>query len=214
MPEPPTVFDLESVGQPEITLVATPDEPDAKTIRVFENTLPAHTTVRVSNLDRTGATVAADVPAGDGADLIIPVTDGEELRFEALLGDQRSQPADAIFVLDDAQSGAFHLAPSERFLCLELDPGYALDIAGAATATLSLKNGCDGPVTLDNPRSRLAVADFTLESELPLDIAAGASAELSVHFTPTTAGFREDVLFVDITLDGATIRYPITLRSE
>src|SRR5688572_11395807 len=119
MPEPPTVLDLTAVGQPYGAVVATNGkEPDSKTIRVFEDRLPAHSTVRVANLDRMDPTVAVDVPDGGSADLIVSVIDGEELRFEVVTGELRSQPADAIFVLDDPLSGAFHLAPAERFACL------------------------------------------------------------------------------------------------
>jgi hypothetical protein len=215
MPEPPTVFDLTTVGQPtRLDAVATGKEPDAKTISVFEGRLPAHSTVRVMNLDRLDPTVAVDVPEGSGAELIVSVTDGEELRFEAISGELRSQPADAIFVLDDALSGRFHLAPAERFACLKLAPGYRIDVNGATRATLSLENGCASPLTLDNARSRLALPDFTLASALPIEVAAAASTELTIDFAPAAPGAREDVLFVDVTLDGTTLRYPFTLRAE
>ena len=130
MPEPPTVFDLTAVGEPTGLTPAAGKEPDSKTIHVFEDRLPAHSTVRVTNLDRMDPTVAVDVPEGKAADLIVSVIDGEELRFEAITGELRSQPADAIFVLDDPLSGAFHLAPAERFACLKLEPGYRLDMNG------------------------------------------------------------------------------------
>lgn len=215
MPEPPTVFDLTTVGQPNgVVTVGNGKEPDAKTIRVFEDRLPAHSTVRVTNLDRLDPTVAVDVPDGAGANLILSVTDGEELRFEAVSGEQRSQPADALFVVDDPLSGAFHLAPAERFACLTAEPGYRLDVAGATQVTLSLENGCESPLTLDNVRSRLALPDFTLADALPIEVAATASRALTIDFTPAATGVREDTLFVDVTLDGTTIRYPFTLRAE
>jgi hypothetical protein len=214
MPEPPTVFDLNVVGPPQGVVAVAGKEPDSKTIEVYEGRLPANSTVRVTNLDRMSATVAVDVAEGLSADLIISVTDGEELRFEAITPEQRSQPGDAIFVLDDALSGAFHLAPSERFTCLKLEPGYRLDLAGATQVTLSLENACEGSVTLDNARRRLALPDFALESALPIEVAPATSTELSVSFASAAAGVREDVLFFDVTLDAVTIRYPITLRSE
>ena len=58
------------------------------------------------------------------------------------------------------------------------------------------------------------LADFALPDSLPLDIAAGDSAELAVGFTRGTAGLREDVLLIDTTLGAETIRYPVTLRAE
>jgi hypothetical protein len=215
MPEPPTVFDLTTVGPPrDLVTVSTGKEPDAKTIRVYDDRLPTYSTVRVTNLDRSDPTVAVDVPEGRGADLIVSVTDGEELRFEAVTGELRSEPADAIFVLDDPVSGTFHLAPAQRFACLKLEPGYRLELTGATRATLSLENGCARPITLDNARSRLALPDFTLDAALPIEVPAAASTELTIELAATAPGVREDVLFVDVTLDDTTLRYPFTLRAE
>ena len=45
-------------------------------------------------------------------------------------------------------------------------------------------------------------------------VPAGESSQISVDFTRSTPGIREDVLLVDVTLSGTTIRYPITLRAE
>lgn len=214
MPEPPTVFDLESVGQPELLSVAYPDEPDIKVIRVFAGKLPAHTTVRVTNLDRSSPTVAVTVAApGAAADLYVGVADGEELRFEAVLDGARSAPADAIFVADSADGRAFHLDAAPRFECLRLEPGYALDFA-AERGLLSLSNDCASPLTLENPRLRGGAPDFALETSLPLDVPAQGSAALSFNFTRSAVGFREDILLFDVALDGTTIRYPVTLRAE
>lgn len=214
MPEPPTVFDLDSVGPPETMLTTTPKDPDAKAIRVLRDKLPPHTTVRVTNLDRTDATIAANVPENNGVDLLVPVTSGEELRFEAVLDGQYSQPADALFMSDDPMGIAFQLLPSPRFDCLKLDPAFVLDFAGAGQVNLNLENGCSSPVTLSNARTRLGLADFSLEDALPAELAAGERAQLTVSFTRAAPGFREDVLLFDVTLDGATIRYPLTLREE
>lgn len=212
MPEPPTVFDLDSVGQPELLSVAYPNDPDIKVIRIFAGKLPAHTTVRATNLDRTDATVAVTVSsARAAADLFIAVIDGEELRFEAVLDGVRSAPADALFVADSADGRAFHLDAAPRFACLELD--YSLELT-TGQASLDLANGCASAITLDNQRLRLGAPDFALETTLPLEVPAAQSAPLSFGFTRAAAGFREDISLFDVTLDGATIRYPITLRVE
>jgi len=108
----------------------------------------------------------------------------------------------------------FTLTPSPRFDCLKLGPGYVLDFGSAAQATLSLENGCADALTLANPRTRLALADFATETALPLDIAAAESAQIRVNFSRSVAGLREDILFVDVTQAATTLRYPITLRAE
>jgi hypothetical protein len=212
MPEPPTVFDLRDVGQPDTTTVDYPNDPDIKAIHVFAGRLPAHTTVRVTNLDRTNDTVAVTLPSNElGAELLIAAVDGDELRFEAVLDGVRSAPADAVFVSDSADGRFFHLDPAARFDCLTF--GYALDFA-SEQASLGLTNGCATPVTLDNPRLRLQIEDFALQTAVPLEVPSGESAPLDLTFTRAAAGFREDILFFDVTLDGATLRYPITLRAE
>jgi hypothetical protein len=214
MPEPPTVFDLDSVGQPDVLSVAYPNDPDIKVIRVFAGKLPPHTTVRVTNLDRSSPTVALTVPSAAAAgDLLVAVADGEELRFEAVLDGERSAPADAIFVADSADGRAFHLDTAPRFECLRLEPGYALDFT-AEQALLSVTSDCASPLVLENPRLRLGAPDFALETALPLEIPAQESANLSFSFSRSAAGFREDIVLFDVALEGATIRYPITLRAE
>lgn len=212
MPEPPTVFNLNDVGQPDTMTVDYPNDPDIKAIHVFAGRLPAHTTVRVTNLDRTNDTAAVTLPSDElGAELLIAAVDGDELRFEAVLDGVRSAPADAIFVAESADGRFFHLDPAPRFDCLTL--GYALDFA-TEQASLDLSNGCSTPVALDNPRLRLGVDDFALQTALPLEIPSGESTQLDLTFMRAAGGFREDILFFDVALDGTTRRYPVTLRAE
>jgi len=145
---------------------------------------------------------------------VLTVLDGQELRFEWTEAQQSSAPADAIIHRPDPASRVFQLETSARFDCLQLTPGFVLDLGQAARATLSVKNGCGQAVSLANPRTRLGVADFALSTTLPIDVAAGDSRQLSVDFTRGAQGLREDVLFVDVTQAATTLRYPITLRAQ
>jgi hypothetical protein len=125
-----------------------------------------------------------------------------------------SAPADAIISRPNALEQAFQLTPAPRFACLTLSPGFTLDFNEATHATLGIENACDESVQLSNPRSRLALADFALPATVPAEVPTGESRVVAVDFTRGTAGLREDVLFIDVTLAGTTIRYPITLRAE
>jgi hypothetical protein len=215
MPEPPTatVFDLGEVNKQEVTPVHQPENNDHHVIVGASGAVPAGAVVRVTNLDSM-LPVSADSATDQGSfQVVVVVLDGQELRFEWVLGERRSAPADAIFVRPDPASRVFQLMPSPRFECLRLEPGVALDFPADGPATLSVHNDCASPVTLENPRSRLTLPDFALPDTLPLEVAPGASAELVTDFTRAAAGLREDVLLLDVTLDAETLRYPITLRA-
>jgi hypothetical protein len=176
--------------------------------------VPSGAAVRVTNLDDTSPVVAGSENGKGGFEVALLVTDGQELRFEWLNGADRSEPADAIISRPDPIMPAFSLTEAPRFDCLTLTPGYVLDFGTATQATFSLKNGCKSAVTLANPRTRLALADFAVSGQLPPEVGSGKSASVSVAFTRGPAGLREDVLFIDVTLADTTIRYPVTLRAE
>jgi hypothetical protein len=213
MPEPPTAFDLSGVNQGVIS-AKIPADPRVLVIEAITGNVPKGAVVRVTNLDGTDPVVAGTGLPQGGFEVELVALDGQELRFEWVDGSQHSAPADAIVSRPDPMGPAYTATASPRFDCLKLSPGFALDFGTAARATLSLENGCSNTVTLANPRTRLALADFGLSTALPIDVPAGSSSQLSVDFTRAAQGLREDILFVDVTSAGSTIRYPITLRTE
>ena len=207
------MFDLDEVNKgAEMMATNQPLNPDDHSIA--GRAVPPGAVVRVTNLDQALNTASGNATDAGTFEVTVTVLDGEELRFEWVDGDERSAPADAVFRWPDPASPVFVLEDSPRFACLRLEPGFVLDFAADGPAVLTLHNDCDSAVNLDNARSRLALGDFMLPDTLPLDIAPGESAELSVDFTRGAASLREDVLLLDVTLDAATIRYPITLRAE
>ena len=210
MPEPPTAFDLS--GFPDATSAKTPLDDRALVIQAATGNVPQGATVRVTNLDSVDPVVAGPGNAQGGFEVDMIVSDGQELRFEWVNGAERSAPADAIVSRPNPAGQFFQIALAPRFACLKLSPGFVLDFSGAH-ATLGVENACDNAVTFTNPRSRLGLADFAMPATPP-DIAPGESAEIGVDFTRGAAGLREDVLFLDVTLAGETIRYPVTLRAE
>jgi hypothetical protein len=212
MPEPPIAFDLGAINNTELTPATEPKNPEAVVFAAGAKAVPAGAVVRITNLDRTTETTAANATPLGSFEAIALVTDGQELRFEWTSGDERSAPADAIFVQPDP-TVRFRLEPSPRFACLKLTPGLVLDFAGASSATLGFENGCDQAVVVTNARTRLGLTDFALPAAPP-EIPASESAEITVNFNRSVVGLREDVLLLDVTLGSETIRYPVTLRAE
>jgi len=147
--------------------------------------------------------------AADGSfETSVLASAGNELRFEALRQGQRSAPADFLYTSD----GGDQLSRSPRHGCLTLSPGFDLDVQASGAATLQLQNGCPEPITFASPRFRGGGA-FTLDTALPLVIAAGGEGELELRRSAAT-GAAEDVLFVDATRAAQTLRYPIGLFSQ
>jgi hypothetical protein len=168
--------------------------------------------VRITNLDRDTNVAAVNASAQGAFEAVIGVSDGQELRFEWVLGDERSAPADALFVRPDPTL-AYELVPSPRFECVRLTPAFALELASDATLPLAIENACDEPVSLTNLRTRLGLSDFTFPDAVPAEIASGTSQSIDVAFQRSAPGLREDVMLIDVTLGAETIRYPITLRA-
>ena len=216
MPEPPaaTAFDLSGISGATTSTAKQPLDTRVLVIESATGNVPQGATVRVTNLDTMDAVVAGIGNPNGGFEVDLIVTDGQELRFEWVSDAERSAPADAIITRRDPNAQNFSASPAPRFDCLKLSPGFVLDLAGTTHATLGIENGCTSAVQLANPRSRLTLTDFALPGALPASVGVGESAQISVDFTRTTPGIREDVLFIDVTLAGTTIRYPVTLRAE
>jgi hypothetical protein len=161
--------------------------------------------VRITNLDTTAPTVMSTAADDGGFSLTLLASPGDELRLEAVLPDaRRSEPVDFI-------STGMALTRSERFPCLTISPGLELEFSAPGAGAIALANGCDAALSVAAAGARLSLADFTLGSPLPLSVAAGTSAELTLQFTPSSGGPREDVLFVSVGDGSQTLRYPLTL---
>lgn len=215
MPEPPSaVFDLGGVDNGIVPGAQPATSSSGKYVNGAPGTVPAGSTVRITNLDET-TMVFAKTAEPDGSFVgIVFAQPGDELRFEWTKDGVHSEPADGIVIEKAPTETSIGVRPSARFDCVKLEPGYALDFARENQRLLTVQNDCATPVTLASPRPRLGLTDFQLNSALPLEVAAGDSAALDFGFTRTADALREDVWFVDVTLSAETIRYPITLRTE
>lgn len=171
---------------------------------------PANTLVVVTNLDSTDEPLVTTT-RGDGSFyLTIPVGPGDELRFESVSSGRRTPPSDGLFTEPPGTT----LKPVTRFECLSLEPGFSLDLTRENGGTVVLRNRCDDAVEVDDPRFRTENSDFALVTALPLQIAAREAATLEFAHVPASGTASEVVVFVDVTLSGETLRYPITLYAN
>jgi hypothetical protein len=217
MPEPPIAptipVDITLVGPPHPVVVPTigsalqelDGEPGAA---------PGNAVVRVTNLDGTDQAYATTAFADGHFAITLPVKLGDELRFDWLLGADRSQPVDALYLEDP--NGRFRLQPSPRFDCVKLTPGFVLDFGTAQNATLSLQvqNSCPAELSIDSHALRRNLPDFSCSTATPLTFASGMSATLDVSLARTSNAAVEDTLFFNLTQGGTTIRYPVTLSAD
>jgi hypothetical protein len=163
-------------------------------------------TLRVTNLDTTDDPVTTTVSDDGRFSVVVSVSPGDELRFEAFRGEYRSDPVD--LVSDDA------LSPAPRHDCITLTPGYLVEFDGSTAESLFIDNQCDSPAVVQDPRFRLDLPDFALTTAgLPITVEPGRSTSLRFSFDPQAAGVREDVFFTDIEVNGEVLRYPIGLSS-
>ncbi len=206
MPEPPTI-DGRKIG-PELDVVTALSEPHPLSIVGDIGAVTPGSIVRVLNLDETSAPVSAQADAEGAFEITVMVSTGDELRFQAVQGGVRSEPIDFIH---GGLAAAAALTPSPRHACVVLQPGLELRYGELGPLPLRVLNDCAEPLSLAAPLFRLGTGEFELESELPLVLPPASEATLDVALLEPPPPAREDVLFIELSLGGETIRYPIGL---
>jgi hypothetical protein len=162
---------------------------------------PPGAIVRVTNLEDTSRPVATTA-GGDGSFVItVGVALADELRFEVLTADGRSQPTDLRFELDS-------LVPVTRFECLRVTPG--LLVAADRTPQVTVSNNCEATASLSALRWRLPVEELSATSQFPAEVAPGETISIQLAAVRSAAGL-ENILFFDATVSGTTARYAITV---
>ena len=199
LPEPPAV-DGSRIHRPDLATAFA----GSISVEGDSRSASAGATLRVTNLDSTDDPVTTTVASDGSFVLEVLAEEGDEIRIDAVTREGRSEPVDLL--VDD------ELMPSPRHDCVRLVPEFSVEFRdGSRTEELMVHNLCDLEVALANPRTRLGLAAFTLESDLPLTIPAGESAALEFGFAEASPGAREDVFFIDIEVDDELFRYPVTL---
>ena len=208
MPEPPLLVPS-LVGLPTegAGVIVVSSGPFPLPIQGRPGAVDPRATVRITDLEDIRAPLTS-VAQPNGAFLLqITVNAGDELRVQALVGDERSVPLD-LRVIGPAEAPT--LLPSARHSCVEFEPPLSLGFSGQAQVALEVSNGCAAAIALSNPRFRLATGEYQLSTSLPLELqpAERASLELTRIDVPNP---EEQVLFLDVDLSGVVIRYPVTL---
>lgn len=162
--------------------------------------------VRITNLDNAGVEpMDVEADADGGFSVILEVPEGNELRLQPILGGARGEPIDTLFLEEELQ-------PALRHECLRVN---SLQINFSASegdsASTELENTCDGAATIDSSGTRLGLTEFALGTNLPLVIPAGERATVQIDRDPTASSALEDVLFLEVSVDGERRRLPITL---
>jgi hypothetical protein len=203
LPEPPAL-DPARIGVPELVATAYP----SISVSGSKGAAPANAVVRVTNLDSPTATPIATTADNNGAFVIaIGGMAGDELRIQALVSGERSAPLDFIYNAGAPPT----LTASPRHACVALTPGFELAFDATSPRNLTIKNSCPGTLSISNPRRRLGSTAFTLVTPLPLEVAPSSDGVLSIGSSATPGSGEEDALFLDLTVAGGVLRYPVTL---
>lgn len=161
-------------------------------------------TLRVTNLDASGPATATRV-GRDGSfriDVLLHV--GDELRFETVRDGTRSSPSDALAQEDG-------LLASSRFECVQVTPGLSLRVDGGESRDWTVRNECDGPILAAPAGFRVGDRGFAVADSAPLTVAPGASQRFRIIADDTVTAGAEDVWFVNLSVGGETVRYPVTI---
>lgn len=207
LPEPPAI-DLAGVRGPELAITLA-GQPEHVELTAPAGAVPPGATVHVTDLDGADPVVATTA-AVDGSFMVsVLLTPGDELRFQAIASGVRGAPLDARYESNGA------LTPSVRPDCVGIDPGFELDFSGGiANQSATITNSCADVITVSGSTLRLGLPEFTAEAVTAGPVPMGAATTRSASYTPSTRVEREDVMFVDITTGGATVRYAFTLHGN
>jgi len=159
--------------------------------------------VRATNLDSDVGPVESRAGRDGSFSIQVELGLGQELRLQASSGTSRGAPLDWLRTND-------WLELSPRHACVEVG-AFELRFDAPGSASLELTNACSENLSVEAPRWRLGLPDFSLPEAFPLVIEPDRSGSLAVNFERQAAGEREDVLFVDVAVEGRTVRYAVNV---
>jgi len=197
VPEPPAL-QTDKIGIPAMIAVAG----GTLTLQGAAGAAPPHATILVTDLDATTAAVATSAAEDGRFAITVPTNDGDEQRLVALVDGVRSRPF-------DFKSVANALVESPRPSCLTVTPGLLASVRANSKVSFKFENSCNGVVTLQAPRSRTGDAAVSFDTQFTASIASGASASFVVNVAASAAPTLDEVVFIDVAVEGQTIRYPL-----
>lgn len=161
--------------------------------------------VRVVDLDGTDPPVDASVEADGSFRLVIGAEEGDVLRFVLLDGDSRSLPLDLVLESESLEPLAAALE------CWSTDPELTLEL-GYPRGSFIVINGCDQPISLARLALRANHPAFSV-TDPPSRVPSGATAQVTVEYSPAGGASEEEVLLIEIDEPTAD-RRAITLVGE
>ena len=160
---------------------------------------PPGVEVWIWELENAEPPLVAASGAEGGFLIRLPRSLSGEVRLQARAGRDRSIPSDATV-------SGIDLIPVEQPSCLVVPPEVELT---DRSARIALDNDCDGAVELTSFQLRAGEPALTIEAPGSATLPAGSRIELRAR----AAGVAtvEDILFVNATVEGAPVRYPVTV---
>lgn len=195
VPEPPAL-QASKVSVPPSVAVTD----DHITLNGSAGAAPPSATIEVTSLDSVEPPVATTA-SEDGSFSVRVLPNGEQ-RAVILVGGRRSQPLDFSVV---AGQVVVTLHPE----CLRVTPSLLSGAARGEGVTFSFTNGCSSPVALGHARTRLALPSFSYDLSFDVSLAPGEGTTVSVGVASNAAPTDQDVLFLDATVEGELVRYPL-----
>ncbi len=195
VPEPPALQPSKVSVPPSIAVTD-----DRVTLNGLSGAAPPRATIEVTALDSVEPPVATTV-AEDGSFSVRVFASGEQ-RAVVIVDGRRSQPLDFSLV-------ASQVVATARPDCLRVTPSLLGGAARGQTLSFYFANGCANSIAVSHARTRLMLASFTYDTSLALNIAPGARASVDISVSANALATDQEVLFVDATVDGEVVRYPL-----
>jgi hypothetical protein len=198
LPEPPSLVPSGIAMPPVMSLAG-----GALTLEGAPGTATPGAVIEVTDLDGTSPVVATSVKQDGSFSLTFSGKTGDEVRLVAAQHGLHSPPVDMLVTQSE-------LTPSPRHECVTVKP-LELRFTAAGSQSFTFENHCSGGVELANLRARLGSPDFSFDKPGAATLEPGHSTTLAVAYAPRIVPPIEDVLFVDVSAAGQTLRYPLGL---
>ncbi|MFW5739072.1 MAG: hypothetical protein ACOC1F_01765 [Myxococcota bacterium] len=204
-PEPPPVEPGPDIDPDLLSVVPTmPAAMHSGTIEGARGAVPAGATVRAYNLHTALPPFETTVASDGSFTLSIEMVEGDEVRLQAIVDDERSEPLDLIVGAPNTKPVLASRALSD---CLSIAPATQLDLGSLAggqsiVRPVVIANGCAFEISVDRAQMRRPVEGLTVDvpTALPFSVSAGESASLHLRYDAPVGvdGEAEDVLLIQV----------------
>jgi hypothetical protein len=202
VPQPPP-------GDLDLAKVVVPDEQPATTggliIQGEPGAAPPGSVLRITNLDSADPPWSVPIDDDGSFSATIAADFVDELRFQIRIGEERLPPKDVVIA-----GGGFAEVP--RIGCFPIDKELDLGTGPVGTElsnALTLQHGCSTDAAFELVFLRTNDPAFGIDVP-PTTLAPDVALDYGVTLTPE-AGEQEEILFLNITAEGQSARYPVTL---